>query len=95
MGRRSIRDVNRLHQGAGAVFSLRRAAELLPIDDVLAREWMRTQNLVRTICGREVVTWRAVLAAIEAGELQASDVGEAKRPDTQESRHELALTSSF
>lgn len=58
----------RLALGEAAVFSLTDAAELLPIRETDARRWLRSRGLVRQLEGRDVVTWRKVLDAIEAGD---------------------------
>jgi hypothetical protein len=57
----STRDRERLAQGAGAVFSPRRAAELLPGDDTQARRWLREQALIHALNDKEVVVWQEVL----------------------------------
>jgi len=54
-------DRDRLLQGEGAVFSLRRAAELLPGDRHHMSQWLRQCGLVSYINGRPVVVWRSVL----------------------------------
>jgi hypothetical protein len=50
--------------GDAAVFSLNKAAELLPIGDSEARAWLKESGLVRSVNGRPVVLWRDVLSAI-------------------------------
>ena len=62
-GRRSVRDEERLIQGVGAVFSVRRAAELLPGRDDNNRRWLRAQKgLIRKAAnGADVVVWGEVL----------------------------------
>ena len=50
--------------GAAAVLPLRQAAELLPIKDSSAREWLRSEGLVRDLRGREIVIWGDVVAAL-------------------------------
>ena len=59
--KRSHRDAERLAQGAGAVYPLGRAAELLPMDDKEAMSWLRQSGLVRLVAGREMVVWQDVL----------------------------------
>jgi len=64
---RSLRDAERLAQGLGAVYSPRRAAELLPGDDKRNRAWLRQQGLVhRTEVGKEVVIWAEVVDVLKA-----------------------------
>ena len=59
--RRSRRDEERLAQGAGAIFSPRRAAELLPGDDKVNREWLRSEGLVhKSPTGGDIVIWSEV-----------------------------------
>lgn len=59
--KRSSRDADRLAQGAGAVYPIGRAAELLPMDDKDAVQWLRRSGLVRLVAGREMVVWQDVL----------------------------------
>ncbi len=61
------RDEARLIQGAAALFSLNRAAELLPCSDGEARKWLEDRGLVRHVNGRPVVRWRDVLEALADG----------------------------
>ena len=56
----------RLALGAAAVVSAATAAELLPIRDAEARQWLRDRDLVRELLGRPVVRWGDVLDALEA-----------------------------
>ena len=58
------RDQARLAQGDAALFSLNRAAELLPLGDGEARAWLEARGLVRHVNGRPVVRWRDVLEAL-------------------------------
>jgi len=58
------RDEARLNLGDAAVFSLNRAAELLPFSDGEARTWLEARGLIRHINGRAVVRWRDVLDAL-------------------------------
>ena len=58
---RSQTDQDRLAQGAAAVFSLHRAATLLPISNKEALVWLRQNGLVLLLAGREVVIWGDVL----------------------------------
>lgn len=50
--------------GRDAVFSVRRAAELLPVRDAKGRKWLREKGLIRLIDGQEVVIWGDVLDAL-------------------------------
>lgn len=68
MAARSQRDADRLQQGAGAVFTVARAAELLPLSTDEARRWLRDQGLVTRILDREVVCWGRVLEALARGD---------------------------
>lgn len=61
------RDGARLRLGEAAVFSLNRAAELLPLGDGEARAWLEARGLVRHVNGRAVVVWRDVLQALGEG----------------------------
>ena len=63
----SQRDNERLSQGPGAVLSLTRAAELLPLSDAKARRWLRDEGLVRSLVAAEVVIWADVLDHIRSG----------------------------
>ena len=58
------RDFARLLQGEAALFSLNRAAELLPFADGAARAWLEARGLVRYVNGRPCVRWRDVLEAL-------------------------------
>lgn len=58
---RSQRDAERLAQGIAAVHAVRRAAELLPLDDKEALAWLRKEGLVLCLLGRECVIWGDVL----------------------------------
>lgn len=64
---RAHRDSARLIQGEAAVFSLNRAAELLPLGDTDARAWLEARGLVRHVNDRPVVRWRDVLEALGDG----------------------------
>lgn len=57
----SARHQERLALGSAAVFSLLRAAELLPIADSEARVWLRREGLVRLLGDKEVVVWGEVV----------------------------------
>jgi hypothetical protein len=60
--RRSLRDAERLAQGLGAVYTPRRASELLPGCDRRNRVWLRQQGLIhRADNGKEVVIWAEVV----------------------------------
>jgi len=60
--RRSLRDAERLAQGLGAVYTPRRAAELLPGCDHRNRVWLRQQGLIhRSEAGKDVVIWAEVV----------------------------------
>jgi hypothetical protein len=61
------RDESRLKLGEAALFSLNRAAELLPFADGEARDWLEARGLVRHVNGRSVVRWRDVLEALDNG----------------------------
>ena len=54
--------------GRDAVFSVRRAAELLPVRDSNARKWIRDKGLIRLIEGQEVVIWGDVLDALSVAQ---------------------------
>lgn len=58
---RSQVDHDRLALGAAAIFSLGRAAELLNLSDKEAALWLRANDLVLLLAGREVVIWGDVL----------------------------------
>lgn len=76
----STRDRDRLAQGRAAMFSLRRAAELLPLDDEEAAAWLRRKGLVQTLGRtkggrqRQVVVWGDVLDA-RAAEAEEKEKG--------------------
>jgi hypothetical protein len=61
---RSERDDSRLRLGEAALFSLNRAAELLPFADGEARAWLEARGLVRHVNGRSIVVWREVIEAL-------------------------------
>lgn len=61
------RPAARLAMGANAVLSLAQAVDLLPLDRVKARQWLKDRNLVRTLAEHEVVIWGDVLDALRAG----------------------------
>jgi len=48
-----------------AIISKREAAERLPMAREDAASWLRDQNLVASVAGREVVHWGAVCACID------------------------------
>lgn len=62
--RLSRRD-RRLLLGRAGVFSVTEAAELLPLSDNDARDWIRGKGLVRRIGGKPLVVWGDVLDALE------------------------------
>lgn len=65
--RRSMRDAERLAQGLGAVYTPRRASELLPGCDRRNREWLRQQGLIhRSEAGKDVVIWAEVVDRLKA-----------------------------
>lgn len=64
---KSDRDESRLKLGDAALFSLNRAAELLPWADGEARQWLEARGLVRYASGRPVVRWRDALEALGDG----------------------------
>lgn len=70
---RSLRDRERLLQGLGAVYTVRRAAELLPGNDADNRAWLRQHGLVRVVGGTEVVVWAEVLDMISGRREDAPD----------------------
>lgn len=53
--------------GANAVLSLAQAVDLLPLDRVKARQWLKDRQIVRTLAEHEVVIWGDVLDALRAG----------------------------
>lgn len=63
----SQRHNERLLMGVAAVYSLTKAASLLPISDSIAREWLRKEGLVVNLEGKEVVCWADVKDALHAG----------------------------
>ena len=62
------RTTARLMLGIAAIFSLNKAAELLPWADSDARQWLEDRGLVCHVNGRTVVRWRDVLEALGDGE---------------------------
>jgi len=61
---RSQRHRDRLLQGPGAVFSLAKATELLPMGDQQALGWLVNEGLVHQLDGRGVVVWGEVVDRI-------------------------------
>ena len=61
------RPAARLALGANAVLSLAQAVDLLPLDRVKARQWLKDRSLVRTLAEHEVVIWGDVLDALRDG----------------------------
>jgi hypothetical protein len=76
----SERDRDRLALGSGAVLTVARAAELLPIHDAEARQWIRTQGLVRFLVSREVVIWGDVTDALREGQAHPTPAPPKHRP---------------
>ena len=60
------RRAERVSMGPGAVLSLNEAAQLLPLHDAEARQWLLDQGLVRRVRGRAVVAWASVLDVLAA-----------------------------
>mgnify|MGYP007046922749 CR=1 FL=1 len=60
------RNLERLLVSPGAILSLEKASELLPIAKRDARTWLRQRGLVRDLEGRDVVVWADVIAALQA-----------------------------
>lgn len=58
------RKLARLVVSPGAILSLQKAAELLPIADRDARAWLRRCGLVRNLAGRPVIIWQEVIDAL-------------------------------
>jgi hypothetical protein len=79
---RSARDEERRSMGLGAIYTARRAAELAPWGgtDEERLEDLRRAGLVRTVKGREVVTWASVVAWVEAQGAAAGPKPEAPKP---------------
>lgn len=61
------RPAARLAMGANAVLSLAQAVDLLPLDRIKARQWLKDRQIVRTLAEHEVVIWGDVLDALRAG----------------------------
>jgi hypothetical protein len=68
MPRKSRRSHDRLLQGVGAVYSVGRAAELLPWSDAKSREWLQRSGLVRVVEGKAIVVWCDVLNLLRRDE---------------------------
>lgn len=85
MTARSQLDTDRLAQGRAAIFSLSRAAELLPLADSGARAWLMERGLVHHLAGRPVVVWGEVLDA-----LADTSAGEPRRTQLRPHLHTLA-----
>ena len=58
------RKLARLVVSPGAILSLQKASELLPIAERDARRWLRRCGLVRDLAGRPVVVWQEVIDAL-------------------------------
>ena len=58
------RKLARLVVSPGAILSIQKAAELLPIAERDARRWLRRCGLVRDLAGRPVVVWQDVIEAL-------------------------------
>lgn len=80
--RRKPIEERRARLGDAAIYSVRQAAELLPWETSDAVQWLHRMGLVRVVAGgREVVSWREVLAQVEAaGRPAASLPGCGLRP---------------
>ena len=79
-------DADRLALRRAAVFSISRAAELLPVRDCDARRWLRDRRLIRELAGRSVVVWGDVLDVLE------DDSPERLRPSPRPRRISLPRT---
>jgi hypothetical protein len=53
--------------GLGAILTVSKAADLLPVTDAAARAWLRREGLIVTLDDKPVVCWADVLAALRAG----------------------------
>ncbi len=76
----TLRHYLRLHQGGGAVLTLAKACELLPISDHVARADLLEAGLVRRYCGRQVVVWEDVLNHVRGDALPTDTEQAAPRP---------------
>jgi len=56
-----------------AVISASKAAKALPWRDAEARTWLRREDLIRRVDGRDVVIWGDVLAVLRQGSRANSD----------------------
>jgi hypothetical protein len=54
--------------GSGDVLTVTSAARALHMREADARAWLRDEDLIRTVAGRERVLWGDVLAAIRRGD---------------------------
>lgn len=54
------------------ILSVPAAVARLPIRDSDALRWLESRGLIRDLCGRRVVSWREVVAAIESGDEPAA-----------------------
>ena len=70
------RDEARLIVGPGAVLSVSRAVELLPMRDAAARAAIEAAGIVRNVDGKRLVVWGDVLDVV----LQRQEEGEAPKP---------------
>ncbi len=87
---RSRRHRDRLLQGPGAVFSLARATELLPMGDQQALSWLVNEGLVHQLDGRSVVVWGEVMDRIR--EQPPSQPKPSSTPRTHSRRTQLERT---
>ena len=78
----SQRHRERLTIGSGAILTAEETAQLLPLADKAARDWLRDQGLVRYMAGRPVVVWadvQATLAVKPAEEPQCAPTSRLRR----------------
>lgn len=66
--------------GPTAVISASSAAKALPWRDAEARTWLRREQLIRRVDGRDVVIWGDVLAALRQGSKDTSTWKPARVP---------------
>ena len=70
------RDKARLIVGPGAVLSVSRAVELLPMRDAAARAAIEAAGIVRNVDGKRLIVWSDILEYV----LRREDEPEAARP---------------
>lgn len=58
----------RLLLGSAAILTPRQAAEMLPVADADALDWLEQHGLIRYMAGRKVVVWGDVVEAIRAAD---------------------------